>query len=403
LRILYVLKTLPDNPVGLAFSHTWNLAEQMLLLGHQVSILCAGNWMEGTQKINQNGLEIIKLPYISGNNLPFVPSITEAFSYNLTVSNWLQKNKESFDIIHLQDKSGYFFAGKQGEIPLVSTFFGLNNIEAEPLENNADIAGAKILHRKFIENWEKNALYQSNHLIMVSQEMIEELRFSDFNMKRLTPKITQIYHGIKPISPTEVTHTEPNLLLYVGPLLREKGIFRLVEAMQNTASTTGLLMIGEGADQHRLETMIDTFGLQSKIQVMGKQTPQTILFWLTKCAFLVAPSLRETHNTIFLEAFSCGKTVLSTDLPYTREMIWHSENGWLIEPDNATQLTSAINYLVENAAFTQKMGREALQIVKDRFSWQLIARKTERIYGNLTGIEIKNRTTFAEQNVDSEF
>jgi glycosyltransferase involved in cell wall biosynthesis len=394
---------LPDNPVGLAFSHTWNLAGQMILLGHQVSILCAGNWTDGIQTEVLEGREIIKLPYLSGNNLPFVPSITEAFSYNLSVSNWLQKSKQSYDLIHLQDKSGYFFAGKQGETPLVSTFFGLNNIESEPLDDNADIAGAKILHRKFIENWEKNALYQSNHLIMVSQEMIEELRFSDFNMKRLTPKITNIYHGAHPITSTEITNTEPNLLLFVGPLLRDKGIFRLAEAMQNTAENTGLLIIGEGADQHRLETLINSLGLQSKIQVMGKQTPQTILYWLSKCAFLVAPSLRETHNTIFLEAFSCGKTVLSTDLPYTREMIWHGENGWLIEPDNATQLTSAINYLVENTAFTQKMGQEALLIVKDRFSWQTIARKTERIYANLTGIEIKNRTTFAEQNVDSEF
>jgi glycosyltransferase involved in cell wall biosynthesis len=394
---------LPDSTVGLAFSHTWNLSGQMLSMGHEVSILCAGNWLDGIQTHQQEERKIIRLPYLSGNNLPFVPSITEAFSYNLSVSNWLQKHKVDYDIIHLHDKSGYFFAGKQGEIPLVCTFFGLNNIESEPLDDNADIAGAKILHRKFVENWEKNALYQSNHLIMVSQEMIEELRFSDFNMKRLTPKITQISHGVHPMPIAETSNLEPNLLLYVGPLLREKGIFKLVEAMKNVAPQTGLIMIGEGADQARLETVVQQFGLQSKIQVMGKQTPQTILFWLSKCAFLVAPSLRETYNSIFLEAFACGKMVLSTDLPYNRELIWHGENGWLVEPDNAEQLTLSINYLVENPLFTQKLGKEALQIVKNRFSWENIARKTERIYGNLSGIEIKIKPTFTAENVEKEY
>jgi glycogen synthase len=191
--------------------------------------------------------------------------------------------------------------------------------------------------------------------------------------------------------------------LYVGPFLREKGIFKLVEAMKNTDAETGLIMIGEGTDQARLEAVVEQFGLQSKIQIMSKQTPQTILYWLSKCAFLVAPSLRETYNSIFLEAFSCGKMVLSTDLPYNRELIWHGENGWLIEPDNAEQLTQAINYLVENPLFTQKLGKEALQIVKDRFSWQNIARKTERIYGNLTGIEIKIKPTFVPENIEKEF
>jgi glycosyltransferase involved in cell wall biosynthesis len=394
---------LPDNSAGLAFSHTWNLSGQMISMGHEVCILCAGNWIEGIQTHIQEERKIIKLPYLSGNNLPLVPSITEAFSYNLSVSNWLQKHKEDYDIIHLHDKSGYFFAGKQGEKPLVCTFFGLNNIESEPLDDNADIAGAKILHRKFVENWEKNALYQSNHLVMVSQEMIEELRFSDFNMKRLTPKITQISHGVHPVPIEETSNLEPNLLLYVGPLLRDKGVFRLVEAMKNTLPQTGLIMIGEGADQARLESLVEQHGLHSKIQVMGKQTPQTILYWLSKCAFLVAPSLRETYNSIFLEAFACGKTVLSTDLPYNRELVWHGENGWLIEPDNAEQLTLAINYLVENPQFTQKLGKEALKIVKDRFSWQNIARKTERIYGNLTGIEIKIKPTFVAENIEKEF
>jgi glycosyltransferase involved in cell wall biosynthesis len=394
---------LPDNPEGLAFSHTWNLSGQMISIGHEVCILCAGNWSDGIQTLTQEERKIIKLPYLSGNNLPLVPSITEAFSYNLSVSNWLQKHKEDYDIIHLHDKSGYFFAGKQGETPLVCTFFGLNNIESETLDDNADIAGAKILHRKFVENWEKNALYQSNHLIMVSQEMIEELRFSDFNMKRLTPKITQISHGVHPVPIEETSNLEPHLLLYVGPLLREKGIFRLVEAMKNTLPQTGLIMIGEGADQTRLESLVEQYGLHSKVQVMGKQTPQTILYWLSKCAFLVAPSLRETYNSIFLEAFACGKTVLSTDLPYNRELIWHGENGWLIEPDNAEQLTLAINYMVENPLFTQKLGKEALKIVKNRFSWQNIARKTERIYANLTGIEIKIKPTFVAENIEKEF
>jgi glycosyltransferase involved in cell wall biosynthesis len=393
---------LPDSPIGLAFSHTWNLSKRMHLLGHQVSILCAGSWLDGIQMHYKSGIEIIKLPYISGNNLPFVPSITEAFSYNLSASNWLQKNKHHYDVIHLHDKSGYFFAGKQGETPLVCTFFGLNNIESELLDENTDIAGAKILHKKFVQNWESNALYHSNHLIMVSQEMIEELRFSDFNMKRLTPKITHIYQGVEPIPSTEISNIETNMLLYVGPLQRDKGVFKLVEAMQNTTASTGLIMIGEGTDHQRLEEQIVTLGLQKKIQIMGKQKPETVLFWMTKCSFLVAPSLRESHNTIFLEAFACGKTVLSTDLPYTRELIWHGENGWLVEPDNVIQLTDAINYLIDNPDLAHKMGQEALQIVKDRFSWEQIARKTERLYGILTGIEIKNKSNFADSTIEVE-
>ncbi|MEZ4932850.1 MAG: glycosyltransferase [Saprospiraceae bacterium] len=109
MKILYVCKSLPHNFQGGIQTHVWKLSEWMVLLGHEVSILTAGSLAKGERKSVMGGRTIIELPYFPGRRLPFWSEAAEELSFNVAARLWLLKNQSSYDIIHLQGRSGNLF------------------------------------------------------------------------------------------------------------------------------------------------------------------------------------------------------------------------------------------------------------------------------------------------------
>jgi glycosyltransferase involved in cell wall biosynthesis len=45
------------------------------------------------------------------------------------------------------------------------------------------------------------------------------------------------------------------------------------------------------------------------------------------------PTLSDTFGMVFLEAMAHGLPLVALDRPYTRDIVFHGENGWLVPPD----------------------------------------------------------------------
>lgn len=94
----------------------------------------------------------------------------------------------------------------------------------------------------------------------------------------------------------------------------------------------------------------------------------------------MAPSLHESHAIAPLEAMSCGKAVITSDISGVRESVRHGENGLLTQPNSPDELAINIEWLLNNPSEAARMGASGQRIVHERFSWERIARQTERVY-----------------------
>lgn len=384
MKILLVCKSLPPGVIGGIQTHTWKLSEHLLGLGHEVSILSAGNWRRPVRMQTVEGRRVIEIPYFPGRKLPFLSIFAEEYAFNWAASHWLERHAAQFDVVHVQGRSGFAFAGKQGQTPLVATFHGLAKVENERSGRHQNQSFGTWLHEKWAVYHEKNTLRHADACIAVSREMLAE-------MEDVWPVIAQktalLPNGVD--LPKNVLSVPANArqLLFVGRIDRIKGVFPLVEAMKQVRQDVHLRLIGDGPDRPALEKAIRQSGLSNRIECCGAQT-QAVVFAEIQASFaLVLPSYHETQGIVLLEANACARPVIASDIPGIREVVRHGETGSLVPAGAPQALAGAINWLFEHPAAIAQWGQAGRAQVAQKFSWTKIALETERLYGRVMAIK----------------
>lgn len=90
---------------------------------------------------------------------------------------------------------------------------------------------------------------------------------------------------------------------------------------------------------------------------------------------------------VLIEAASCGRPIVATDVPGCREIVRHNENGLLVPPHDSKALAEAIKKLIKNPELRTIMGVRGPQIVEAEFSEEIVVRQTMAVYERLLYIK----------------
>ncbi|MEZ4957594.1 MAG: glycosyltransferase family 4 protein [Saprospiraceae bacterium] len=382
MKILYVCKSLPHNFQGGIQTHVWKLSEWMVLLGHEVSILTAGSLAKGERKSVMGGRTIIELPYFPGRRLPFWSEAAEELSFNVAARLWLLKNQSSYDIIHLQGRSGNLFLLDKAllKTPVVTTFHGLIEIEKKFTTNKKGQAIGGWLYKKMATRFENMALKNSDAVIAVSDEMARVVQVREEGSSR---KTTKIYNGIDVPETTAPQNTSANTLLFVGRLTKIKGVFELVEAMKALPDFVQLVMVGDGEDRPALEKKIQEYQLGERITLTGGLPAEKVTDWINRCQALILPSYYETQGIVLMEANALEKPVIASAVGGVPEVVRDKVNGLLMPSNDPKEIVSAVSYLLAQPTLAHKMGQWGKLLMRMKFSWDNIAYETLCVYKSL--------------------
>ena len=97
----------------------------------------------------------------------------------------------------------------------------------------------------------------------------------------------------------------------------------------------------------------------------------------------VPPSRREGLPVSLLEAASCGRPLVATDVPGCREIERHGTNAPLVPPDDFLALANAIDCLGQNADLRRRFGAAGRQIVAEEFSNRRVGREIVTLYNSM--------------------
>ena len=92
------------------------------------------------------------------------------------------------------------------------------------------------------------------------------------------------------------------------------------------------------------------------------------------------PSRIEAFGLAAAEAMLAEVPVVGSDVGGLNELIIPGRTGILVPPDEPHELASAIAPLLADEAERRRLGREARQLVLDRFSASAMARRYEDLY-----------------------
>ena len=84
------------------------------------------------------------------------------------------------------------------------------------------------------------------------------------------------------------------------------------------------------------------------------------------------PSYREGLPKVLIEAASCGRPIVTTDVPGCREVVTDGENGFLVPAKDAQSLKDALLKLISNEDIRTTMGKASREKAVHLFSNQII-------------------------------
>ena len=381
MRILIVCKSLPHAFKGGIQTHVWELSGELVARGCEVTILTAGSWRNGKEVISMAGRRIVYLPYPPGRRVPLLRKTLEDVSFNIAAFGWLREHSGDYDRIHLQGRSGCFYAAvmPKDSTPVVTTFHRLLNVEYEYDGQQTNWLDGW-LHLRIMHGAERAAARNTHHAIAVSEEMKREL--NEYVGAPLAP-ISILPNGVHASFGDYVTEPDPWRLVFVGRLERIKGVFTLLESMPKMDERVQLTLVGDGPERKALEQLSRKLGLRLRVQFLGDQDSESVRYWIQRSYALVLPSFHESQGIVLLEAGICGRPVIAASAPGINEVIIHGENGLMFPAGDATSLSVVTNHLFRNPKLAERLGQTGRARAETLYDWRRIADQTVEVYANV--------------------
>lgn len=171
------------------------------------------------------------------------------------------------------------------------------------------------------------------------------------------------------------------LVGYIGQITERKGVEYLVRAMPEVLKhhpEAHLVMIGgHNADEGYYETVlrkIKELSLEAHIHLTGSLDDIRPALW--GLDIVVLPSLEERCSRTLIEALAAARPTVATSAGGNPELVQHEHNGLLVEPKDASAISSALLRLLDDAALRADMGRKGRLKAEQEFD---IAKNTARI------------------------
>lgn len=141
----------------------------------------------------------------------------------------------------------------------------------------------------------------------------------------------------------------PLQLLFIGRLLRSKGLLELRQAaayFRNRGQAVSIHVLGFPVDHHPDGIPIDTIlRWQRTYDLHYLGYSEDIRPFLAQADALVLPSYGEGMSRVILEACSMAIPVIASDVPGCRELVIDGKNGFLCSPADTRSLIKAIERL----------------------------------------------------------
>ncbi|EAC5025215.1 glycosyltransferase family 1 protein [Listeria monocytogenes] len=164
-----------------------------------------------------------------------------------------------------------------------------------------------------------------------------------------------------------------------------KGMSYLIEAIPqilNQYNQVTFLIAGDGSQLGQFEDKLKMYTNNSgKVIFTGRLTNQEIKNVINAADIYVQPSLMEGCSIAIIEAMSCGKSVIASNVGGNPDVI-SKETGLLVPAKSVVALKEAIEYSIKHPDECKLMGENSRERVENQLNWTVLAREIEQIYNS---------------------
>lgn len=282
--------------------------------------------------------------------------------------------RHSYDIVHAH------WIIPQGLVSMFTRPFARNRPAFVMTSHGGDMFALK---GKLLTSLKKWATSKADQLTVVSSAMKAQavkLELKDESHITVIPMGTDSHGMFRPPS----SDMQRQGLLFVGRLVEKKGIEHLIAAMPLVLKEhpdQQLTIVGDGPLMTTLRAFCESHNITEHVTFTGSVPNQDIPEYLQRSAVTIFPSIvtdsgdQEGTPVAVMEALACECAAVVSDYPGARDIIEEGETGLLVAQKSPEQISTAINYFLDNPEMRKKMGAAGRRKVQQDYDWSVIAAK----------------------------
>ena len=370
--------------------HIFCLMKELAKLGHEV------HYVGGISNTNElNGIKLHEVD-VSRSDEPlkleyWIPRAVKA-EIGVCRKSFIATKKINFDIIHIHEVRGNIPGLFLSFLKSAPTVFTIHGLTPWMHKFNSFLEGKLRKLMWFISDLQ--VLKRVDHIITVNEAIKSHLALY---WKIPESKVTYIPNGID-LSNFSIERNcdilkkydiPSRYCLFVGHLIRRKGITYLLEALDKIPNIS-CVVVGVGPERYRLIRFFKKLEYQGKVISLGGIPYKDLISLYKRAEFLVLPSISEAFPTVILEAMASGIPIVAFDLPGLRRLVINGYNGFLVPPRNVEKLSEKIRFLFENKSVCNIMGRNA-QKIASKYDWSNIAKMIIKVYEFAASPQLKRK------------
>lgn len=253
---------------------------------------------------------------------------------------------------------GGFCCGRM-KIPYISTVTGLGStFQKKGILLKVIVAmyrmGLKKCACVFFQNEENRKIFDFYHIKGKSSRLVKG---SGVNLQR---------HPLEIYPEREEVH-----FLFVGRMMREKGIEELLAAAENLAGPKVKFELLGYCDED-YQDRLDEFEKKGYIRQLGFDPD--VHEYLKNCSALVLPTYHEGMSNVLMEASATGRPVIATNISGCREIFEEGVTGLGCNPKSSEDLIRALKeFLMRSREERAQMGQKAREKMEKEFDRKKVA------------------------------
>ena len=290
---------------------------------------------------------------------------------------------ERFDLIHAHDwvvgRAAVELKNRLG-LPLIST------IHATEIGRGGSLDGE---YRRKVRDIERLLVEQSDGIICCSNYMLDHIQHV---LGAVKTKVRVIPNGVESSrfnggrQPQLILAGIPEdrkIILYVGRIVREKGIFTLLDALEKLrkqGKDVSLVFVGEGPLKEDLAKEVLRRKLNDRVTLAGFVDEKKLVSLYNSSDVFVLPSHYEPFGMVVLEAMASRIPVVVSDVGGLSEIVEDGVTGVKVPAYNPSALAEGILRVLEDRELSEQLKENAYRAVQERYRWDMIAEKTIEAY-----------------------
>jgi phosphatidylinositol alpha-1,6-mannosyltransferase len=203
-------------------------------------------------------------------------------------------------------------------------------------------------------------------------------------------KIALLYPSINPELQRAAglrTPVERGTILFVGRLIKRKGVDDLIEAfkvLRRDLPKARLEIVGDGPERPALMDLVNRLGLLDAVTFYGSLRGEALYRRYQECDLVAMPSRTmkddvEGFGTVFLEAGLMGRPSVGTYSGGIPEAVTDEVTGLLVKEGDIDGLAAALCRLISDEDLRERLGSNARARVLRDFTWEATTTKLETI------------------------